>query len=371
MEGGEQVPDDINRQLVLVRRPTGLVQDEDFELRPEPVPEVGEGHVLLRTLYFSFDPTQRGWLNDVPSYVPPVQLGEPMRAGGVAQVVASRHPEYKVGDFVSGWLSWQDYILSDGTSNGMPLSKIPPGVPLTYPLGIFGITGITAYFGMLELGKPSPGETVLVSGAAGATGSVAAQLAKLAGARVIGVAGGPEKCEWLERSAGLEEVIDYKNENTLERLETIANDRIDLFFDNVGGQILDDALVNMARFGRIVLCGGISSGYGLDLPPGPKHYMQLVIRSLRMEGFIVLNYQDRFPLAIQRLAGLVEAGSVRFREDIQEGLENCPATLRRLFEGKNFGKQLLKVADPPIAPEASPRASEATAPPHRSIRSHP
>jgi NADPH-dependent curcumin reductase CurA len=342
MQGGEQVPDEINRRLVLVRRPTGMVQDDDFALHREPVPQVGEGHVLLRTLYFSFDPTQRGWMNDVPSYVPPVQLGEPMRAGGVAQVVASRHPEYQVGDFVSGWLSWQDYILSDGTSNGMPLSKIPPGVPLTYPLGIFGITGITAYFGMLELGKPSPGETVLVSGAAGATGSVA------------GVAGGPEKCKWLGQTAGLDEVIDYKNENTLERLETIANDRIDLFFDNVGGQILDDALVNMARFGRIVLCGGISSGYGLDVPPGPKHYMQLVIRSCRMEGFIVLSYQDRFPLAIQRLAGFVEAGSIRFREDIQEGLENCPATLRRLFEGRNFGKQLLKVADPPIATESSP-----------------
>lgn len=337
-----------NRQLLLKTRPRAEVQDSDFELREAPVPAPADGQVLLRTLYFSFDPTQRGWLNDVPSYLPPVKIGEPMRAGGVAQVIESKHPKFKAGDIVSGTLSWQDYIVTDG--GGMTgLNKIPPGIPLTWPLGVLGITGLTAYFGMLELGKPQADEVVVVSGAAGATGSVAGQLAKMRGARVIGTAGGAEKCRWLTEVAGFDEAIDYKNEDTHARLQALCKDRINLFFDNVGGPILDHCLLNMARFGRIVLCGGISSGYGLDLPPGPKHYMQLVIRSCRMEGFIVLNYMDRFPEAAQALAGWIREGRINFEEDIQEGLENAPATMRRLFQGKNLGKQLLKVAEPPIA----------------------
>lgn len=339
---------DINRQLVLRERPHAEVQDSHFELREGEVPTISDGQVLLRTLYFSFDPTQRGWLNDVPSYMPPVQIGEPMRAGGVAQVVESRHPRFRAGDIVSGTLSWQDYIVV-GEQGISGLSRVPKGVPLTWPLGVLGITGLTAYFGMLELGRPVEGETVVVSGAAGATGSVAGQIARLKGARVIGSAGGPEKCRWLTEVAGFDAAIDYRNENTFERLDALCRNSINVFYDNVGGQILDDCLLNMAQFGRIVLCGGISSGYGLDLPPGPKHYMQLVIRSCRMEGFIVLNYLDRFPEAIEALAGWVRAGEIRFEEDLQEGLENCPSTLRRLFEGRNFGKQLLKVADPPIA----------------------
>jgi NADPH-dependent curcumin reductase len=340
---------EINRQLVLRSRPAAEVQDTDFELREGPIPAPGEGQVLLRTLYFSFDPTQRGWLNDVPSYMPPVRIGEPMRAGGVAQVLESKHPKYRAGDIVSGTLSWQDYIVTDG--GGLTgLSRVPPGIPLTWPLGVLGITGLTAYFGMLDIGRPREGETVVVSGAAGATGSVAGQIARLQGARVIGSAGGPEKCRWLTEVAGFDAAIDYRNENTSERLQALCRNQINVFFDNVGGPILDDCLLNMARFGRIVLCGGISSGYGLDLPPGPKHYMQLVIRSCRMEGFIVLNYMDRFPEALQALAGWVREGSLHFEEDVQEGLENCPATLRRLFQGRNFGKQLLKVAEPPIAP---------------------
>ncbi|MCC5860481.1 MAG: NADP-dependent oxidoreductase [Gammaproteobacteria bacterium] len=338
---------EINRQLVLKERPRAEVRDTHFEMREGDVPVVDDGQVLLRTLYFSFDPTQRGWLNDVPSYMPPVQIGEPMRAGGVAQVVESRHPRFRAGDVVSGTFSWQDFVLV-GEQGISGLSKVPRGVPLTWPLGVLGITGLTAYFGMLELGRPVEGETVVVSGAAGATGSVAGQIARLKGARVIGSAGGPEKCRWLTEVAGFDAAIDYRNENTFERLQALCKNSINVFYDNVGGQILDDCLLNMAQHGRIVLCGGISSGYGLDLPPGPKHYMQLVIRSCRMEGFIVLNYLDRFPEAIEALAGWVKAGQIHFEEDVQEGLENCPATLRRLFEGRNFGKQLLKVAEPPI-----------------------
>ena len=337
-----------NRQLVLKNRPRGMVADSDFELREGPVPEPGDGEVLVRTLYFSFDPTQRGWLNDVPSYLPPVQIDEPMRAGAVGQVVRSNNPGFEVGDLVSGTMSWQDYIVTAG--GGMTgLNKVPDGIPPTWPLGVLGITGITAYFGMLELGRPRPDDVVVVSGAAGATGSVAGQIAKIQGARVIGIAGGPEKCQWLTNKAGFDAAIDYKNEDIHEELGRLCKDRINVFYDNVGGEALDASLLNMARFGRIVLCGGISSGYGLDLPPGPKNYMQLVIRSCRMEGFIVLNYMDRFPEAVQALAGWIREGRIHFEEDIQEGLENCPATLRRLFEGRNFGKQLLKVADLPIA----------------------
>ncbi|MEJ2602888.1 MAG: NADP-dependent oxidoreductase [Gammaproteobacteria bacterium] len=338
---------DVNRQLVLAHRPTGMVGDEHFELRESDVPEPADGEVLVRTLWFAFDPAQRGWLNDVKSYVPPVQIGEPMRAGTVGQVVASRHADYRPGDLVQGMMSWQDYVAVD-PGGPLPLNKLPSDVPPTWFLGVLGVTGITAYFGLLDIGRPQQGDTVVVSGAAGATGSVAGQIARIRGARVIGIAGGPEKCGWLTDEFGFDAAIDYKNEDTGARLAELCGDSIDVYFDNVGGPILDDVLVNLAQHARIVLCGGISSGYTTDPPPGPRNYMQLVVRSSRMEGFIVLNYRERFPEAVEALGGWLAEGSIRVKEDIREGFENCPATLRRLFEGKNRGKQLLKVAEPPL-----------------------
>lgn len=336
---------DMNRMLVLAERPVGAVEDRHFALRTAPVPEPGPGEVLVRVCWLSFDPTQRGWLNDVPSYMPPVQLGEVMRAGAVGQVVASRHERFVPGQFVQGLLGWQDWALSPAGA----LTAVPAGVAPQAMLGVYGVTGLTAYFGLLDIGRPQAGETVFVSGAAGATGSVAGQIARIKGCRVIGSAGGPEKCAWVRDVAGFDEVIDYKAEPVGRRLAELAPRGIDVYFDNVGGPTLDAALANLAMRGRVVLCGGISSGYTMaELPPGPRNIMQLVVKRGRMEGFIIIDYLARAGEAVAELVGWVQSGQLRYAEDVQEGLENCPATLRRLFEGRNLGKQLLKVSDPPL-----------------------
>ncbi len=338
-----------NRQLVLANRPRGAVLDSDFELKTSPAPEPGPGQFLVRVLWLSFDPAQRGWLNDVPSYMPPVQIGEVVRALGVGQIVESRSPDWAVGIYVQGFFGWQDYVVADGRS-GFPVNRVPDGVSPRSMLGVYGGTGLTAYFGLLEVGRPAEDDLVVVSGAAGATGSVVGQIARVMGCRTIGIAGGPEKCAWVHDVARFDHVIDYKNEDVASRLDELAGDRIDVYFDNVGGPILDVCLARLALGARVVLCGGISSGYTAeDLPPGPRNYMQLVIRRARMEGFLILDYLSRFSEGVTELRRWVESGAIVVAEDIQVGLENAPATMRRLFEGKNLGKQLLKVADPPIA----------------------
>lgn len=337
-----------NRQIVLVKRPYAAVGDEHFELRVGPVPEPGPGEMLVRVLWLSFDPTQRGWLNDVPSYIPPVQIGEVMRAGAVGQVVASNHAEFAVGDLVQGTFGWQDYLVTDGRGM-LRVAKVPSGVPPQAMLGIYGVTGLTAYFGMIDVARVKAGDTVFVSGAAGATGSVAGQIAKLTGARVIGSAGGPEKCAWVRDVAGFDEVIDYRTEDTSARLAAFAPKGLDVYFDNVGGPTLEAALDNLALGARVALCGGIASGYTAEpLPPGPRNYMQLVIKRATMQGFLVLDYVPRFGEGVAQLAQWVAEGKIRYAEDVVEGLELAPVTLNRLFEGKNLGKQLLKVADAPI-----------------------
>ncbi|HYB11853.1 MAG TPA: NADP-dependent oxidoreductase [Myxococcota bacterium] len=340
-------PPSVNRQWLLSSRPTGLVQESNFAWREVPIPTPSEGQFLVRNLYLSFDPAMRGWMEDRPSYVPPVALGEVMRAGSVAQVVESKSPAFKPGDFVQGTFGWQDYAVSDG-KGPLPVSKLPPGVPLTWPLGVLGITGLTAYFGLLDLGKPAAGETVVVSGAAGATGSVAAQIAKLKGCRVIGIAGGRAKCDWLRKEAGLDAAIDYKAEDVGARLREMCARSVDIYFDNVGGEILDAVLAQIATRARLVLCGGISSYNASQPPPGPRNYLNLVIQRARMEGFIVLDYAARFGEAVRELAGWVASGKIKHQEDVQTGLENAPRTFLRLFEGRNIGKQLLKVSDPPL-----------------------
>ncbi len=339
---------DINRQWVLKNRPPGLIQPDTFEWRESQVPTPGPGEFLVRNLWLSFDPAQRGWINDVKSYVPPVAIGEPMRAGAVGQVIESNHPDYKPGELVMGAFGWQDYFATNG-GGMMRATKVSPGVPPNMALSVLGLTSLTAYFGMLEIGGPKPGDTVVVSSAAGATGSAAGQIAKIKGAKnVIGIAGGREKCDWLVREAHFDAAIDYKNEDVGKRLDALAPKGIDVYFDNVGGQILNQCLARIAFKGRVVLCGGISSGYGTEraaIVPLSNYFM-LIVQSARMEGFIVLNYAGRYAEAIGQLAQWVKEGRIAYREDIAHGLENAPETLKRLFVGANVGKQLLKIADP-------------------------
>ena len=338
---------DVNRQWVLKSRPEGMVSESCFEWREAPLPEVPDGGVLVRNLYLSFDPAMRGWLMDRPSYVPPVQIGEVMRCGAVGQVVESRSSELKVGDYVQGTFGWQDYC-SPAAAGPIGVTKVPAGVEPRLTQSVLGITGLTAYFGLLELGEPKAGETVVVSGAAGATGSVAAQIARIRGCRTIGIAGGPEKCAWLLDRARLDGAIDYKNENVGRRLHELCPNGIDVYFDNVGGEILDAVLAQLALKARVVLCGGISSYNEVEPPPGPRNLMMLVGQRARMEGFLILDYLGRFSEALPELSSWVQSGELAFEEDIQDGLENAPKTFLRLFQGKNLGKQLLKVTDPPI-----------------------
>ncbi|MBW2316883.1 MAG: NADP-dependent oxidoreductase [Deltaproteobacteria bacterium] len=336
--------DRVNRQWLLARRPQGMVSPADFEFVERPIPELAEGEYLVRNLYISFDPTMRGWMEDRESYMPPVALGDVMRCSTVGQVTESKNPAYARGTILTGLFGMQELAVGgQGFMHGTPVAE---GTPLTWPLGVTGLTGMTAYFGMLELGEPKPGETVLVSGAAGATGSVAAQIAKLEGCRVVGIAGGPEKCAWLEKEAGLDAAIDYKSENVEERIRALCPDGVDIYFDNVAGPILDAALANLALRARVVMCGGIS-GYNEEKPPpGPQNLMNVIIQRARMEGFIIIDYVSRFPEAAAALTQWVREGKIVHQEDVQVGIENAPETFVRLFTGQNLGKQLLKVGDP-------------------------
>jgi hypothetical protein len=336
-----------NQQWLLKERPVGAVGPQHFEhvSSPLPEPDLDAGQVLIKTLMLGFDPAMRGWLEDQPSYLPPVAIGEPMRASGVGQVIASENPALPVGALVQGLLNWQEYSIGDPTGL-IPPNVLPDGTPPNLALSVFGSTSLTAYFGLLDVGQPQAGETVLVSGAAGATGSIVAQIARLKGCRVIGIAGGSEKCDWLRSACKIDDVIDYKSEALDSRIGELCPDGVNVFFDNVGGATLEAGIAHMADFGRIVLCGAISS-YNDETPaPGPHNMMLLVSRRLRMQGFIVLDYLDRAAEAIDALTGWVMAGEIAWREDIQEGFDNIPATLQRLFNGSNQGKQLLKLADP-------------------------
>ncbi len=334
-----------NRSFILASRPEGLVGNENFEFREGPVPEIGPGELLIRVLWLSFDPTQRGWLLPGGSYKAPLEIGEVMQAYAVGQVTESRNPAYEAGRFVYGMLSWQDWHVSDGTG----LTVVPDGIAPQAMLGVYGTTGLTAYFGLTEIGTPRAGDVVVVSGAAGATGSVAGQIARLLGCRTIGIAGGEEKCAWLVDKARFDGAIDYKKDRVGARLDELATGGIDVYFDNVGGPALDSVLRRIRRRARIILCGNISTGYvPKSPPPGPANYFNLCLRSARMEGFLLGDFADRFVEGRERMRAWVEAGEIVYEEDIQYGLENAPLTLRRLFEGQNLGKQLLKVADPPI-----------------------
>jgi NADPH-dependent curcumin reductase CurA len=332
----------VNRQWRLAARPTGLIEDANFSWAESPVPSAGEGEILVRNLYLSLDPTQRGWISR-DTYMPAVPIGDVVRSGGLGRVEESRDPAYAVGDLVQGLVGWQDYVVLSAKGPGKP-QIVPPGMPIPLAMSVLGLTGLTAYFGLLEVGQPKEGDTVVVSGAAGATGSVVGQIARIKKCRAIGIAGGRAKCDWLVKEARFDAAIDYKSENVSKRLRELCPKGVDVYFDNVGGDILEAALNNLAMRARVVICGAISTYNDSEARPGPKNYMNLLIKRARMEGFLTFDYLARAPEAVMQLFAWTQAGDLVSRVDVDEGLENAPRALRRLFTGDNFGKQLLKIA---------------------------
>ena len=329
--------DAVNRQFRLAARPVGLPKPDDWTYTEEPVGAPGDGEVLVRVRYLSLDPAMRGWMNDSRSYIPPVGIGEVMRCLGAGEVVASEHPALAVGDVVTGFLGVQGYAIV----NGGAVMKVDTSLaPLPVYLGTLGMPGMTAYFGLLDIGHPEEGETVVVSGAAGAVGGVVGQIAKLKGARVVGIAGGAEKCRYLLDEVGYDAAIDYKAEDVLESLARHCPNGIDIYFDNVGGEILDAALAHLARRARVIICGAISQ-YNSSAVQGPSNYLSLLVNHATMTGFVVSDYGERYAEGAQEMGGWYGAGKLKSREDVAEGLENFPATLLRLFAGQNTGKLVL------------------------------
>jgi hypothetical protein len=336
------MPGVVNRQWLLARRPRGALSDQDFKWAESPAPRPADGEILVRNLCFSCDPTQRSWIAG-DTYLPAVPIGDVVRAFAVGQVVESRDPRFERGQLLQGLFGWQDFAIAR-QGGPYPLLPVPHQVSVETALSILGNTGMTAYFGLLDVGRPVVGETVVVSAAAGATGSVVGQIAKLKGCRAIGIAGGADKCRYLTEELGFDAAIDYKSENVLTRLRQTCPGGVDVYFDNVGGRILEAALLHLALRGRIVVCGAIS-GYNETAPPGPRNYLKLLTQRGRMEGFVVLDFMSRATEAIDALAGWVREGKLKDRVDVQFGLEHAPAVLNRLFTGENKGKQLLKIAD--------------------------
>jgi NADPH-dependent curcumin reductase CurA len=328
-----------NLQIRLAARPVGLPRPSDFETTVEPQPTPGDGEVLVENLYLSLDPAMRGWMTDRKSYIEPVALGAVMRGLVVGRVAASNHPDFSPGDRVSGALGWQQWAVA----NPKELQKLPPGLPLPLFLGPLGMTGLTAYFGLLDVGKPQPGETVVVSAAAGAVGSVVGQIGKILGCRVVGIAGGPDQCRWITEELGFDAAIDYKNEDVGKRLKETCPEGIDVYFDNVGGAILDAALARLRRGARVVVCGAISQYNATEPVPGPANYLSLLVNRARMEGFVIFDYRKRYPEALAQLGAWLAAGKIRSRDEIVDGLENAPAALTRLFDGTKRGKLIVRI----------------------------
>lgn len=330
-----------NRQWRLGARPVGLLKRSDFEWREEPVPALDEGQLLVRNLYLSLDPTNRGWVNDVDTYLPPVGIGDVMRGITIGTVEESRNPAFKPGDTVQGLLGWQEYAVSDGA--GLTVLPNNPSIPLTAYFALFGHIGLTAYFGLLDIGKPQPGETLVISAAAGATGSIVGQIGKIKGCRVVGIAGSDEKCRWLTDELGFDAAINYKTESVTDGLKRACPSGVDVYFENVGGKILDAVLGQINLRARIVLCGLISQYNATEPVPGPYNLPNILIRRARLEGFIVLDYMDRAAEAFADLGSWLADGKIKYRVDVVDGLEQAPDALNRLFDGSNAGKLIVKV----------------------------
>jgi NADPH-dependent curcumin reductase len=337
----------VNHQVRLAARPVGLPTDANWQFTTEPVADPGPGGVLVKTLYLSLDPAMRGWMNEGKSYIPPVGIGEVMRAGGVGRVVASNNPAFAVGDAVTGSLGVQEYALfaeNELRRAGLARIDLRAG-SWTQWLNVLGMPGMTGYFGLMDIGQSKAGETVVVSGAAGAVGQTVGQLAKIKGCRVVGIAGGPAKCEWVVRELGFDACIDYKGGDVRAGLKDHCPQGVDIYFDNVGGDILDTVLTRINRKARIIICGAISQYNNTTPVAGPKNYLSLLVNRARMEGMVVFDYADRYPQAIAEMAAYLREGRMHSREDVVRGLDTFPTTLLKLFNGENFGKLVLQVAD--------------------------
>jgi NADPH-dependent curcumin reductase CurA len=327
----------LNRRITLAKRPSGPIAPDCFAIDEVPIPSPGPGEVLAKVGWLSIDPTIRGWMA-MDTYLPAIEIGAPIRSGGLAEVIESDNEALPVGSTLFGMTGWQEYVVMDATSQ-----VIPDGIEPTAALSVFGVTGLTAYFGLLDIGKPVAGETVLVSGAAGATGSVVGQIARIKGCRVVGIAGSDEKCAWLIDELGFDAAINYRTEDVSAAIRAACPNGVDVFFDNVGGDILEAALGNLAMHGRVVLCGAIAT-YNDDAPrPGPNNIMSLVINRGRMEGFIIMDYLHRAEEAIGELAGWVLGGQLKFAVDVVDGLDNAPVAMDRLFTGANQGKVMVRL----------------------------
>ncbi|MEO5733807.1 MAG: NADP-dependent oxidoreductase [Rubrivivax sp.] len=341
----------VNHQVRLASRPVGLPKDANWQLTEEPVPDLADGDVLVKVLMLSLDPAMRGWMNEGKSYIPPVGIGEVMRAGGIGTVSASKSKGFAVGDTVIGgpgvqehWLVTADQIKKSG------LTKVDPELgSLTQWLNVLGMPGMTGYFGLMDVGQPKEGETVVVSGASGAVGQTVGQLAKIKGCRVVGIAGGPAKCEFVVEELGFDACIDYKAEPSgsavKDGLKQHCPNGVDVYFDNVGGEILDTVLTRINRKARIIICGAISQYNNTTAVEGPKNYLSLLVNRARMEGIVVFDYAPRYAQAVAELAGYLKDGRMKSREDVVEGgVSKFPDTLPKLFSGENFGKLVLEVA---------------------------
>lgn len=333
-----------NRQWRLKTRPVGLIRQEDFDLVTETLPELQDGQLQVRTVYLSLDPAMRGWLIDRPSYVPPVQIGEVMRGLAVGVVEASRHPKFAEGDVVQGLIGWQERVISSGEG----LTKLPQSpLPMTANLGLFGLAGMTSYFGLLDVGQPKEGETLLVSGAAGSVGSLVGQIGKLKGMRVVGIAGSDDKCEWLTKELGFDAAINYKNGNLRAQLKEACPKGVDVYFENVGGEILDTVLTVMNNFGRVVVCGLISQYNATEAVPGPYNFAMVISKRLKIQGFIATDYGSRVKEMINDYASWYMSGKIKYRVDVVPGLEAAPTAINKLFDGSNSGKLIVQVSGTP------------------------
>ncbi|MEI7560554.1 MAG: NADP-dependent oxidoreductase [Actinomycetes bacterium] len=335
---------EVNRRLLLKTRPEGRVKNSDFDLVEEAIPEISDGEALIRTTYLSLDPTNRVWMTDVPGYLPPVQIGEVMRSGGVGRVVASKSDTYKEGQLVNGFTGWQDYVVA---SDSLPFTPLPEGmdVPDSAFLGALGMTGLTAYFGITDVAKVKEGDTVVISAAAGAVGSVAGQIAKILGARVVGIAGGPDKCAWLVDELGFDAAVDYKAEGWKAKFKEATPNGVDVNFENVGGEVMEAVFGRLNIGARVALCGLISGYNDAEASTGPRNFSNLITRRASVQGFLILDYFARIPEAVGQIAAWMAEGKLQSRETVVEGLENTPESLNLLFDGKNTGKLVVKIAD--------------------------
>lgn len=337
----------LNRQWVVASRPIGRIKDSNFHWREAPIAAPGAGQALVRVVYLSLDPTNRGWLQAQPTYMPPVPLGEVMRGIAIGVVEESKDEALREGDIVQGLLGWQEYAIAEART----LTKLPAlsGLPLTAHFGLLGHIGLTAYVGMMEIGKPKPGETLVVSAAAGAVGSLAGQIGKIAGCKVVGIAGSDEKCAWIQEELGFDAAINYKRQPLAESLRLHCPQGIDIDFENVGGATLD-AVLGLINFrARIVLCGLIAQYNATEPVPGPYNFGNLLIKSARVEGFIVLDYLDKAAEAAARLIQWHKEGKLKYRVELVDGLENAVSAVNRLFDGSHHGKLIVKVSDEPAA----------------------